>query len=138
MAFVRVKRYGPHRYFALVECRREGRKVRQRFIAHLGEFPTVKLAVAQLHFRVRRCETVATWCREWVATEIAREMPGMRRTRLREARAFKRFAEVNRVRLERLQGLDRALYDNEADPDYRSLKRRADYELKSDRRAIWG
>ena len=138
MAFVRVKRYRAHRYFALVECRREGRKVRQRFIAYLGEFPSVKLAVAELGLLVRRCETVAAWCRQWTATATAREMPGLRRIRLREARNFKRFADVNRVRLKRLQSLNPALFDNEADPDYQSLRRRADSELQSDREAIWG
>ena len=138
MAFVRVKRYGPHRYFALVSCHRECGRVRQKFHAHLGEFRSVKLAIAELGFLVRRCETVAAWCRQWAATEVACEMPGMRRTRLREARDFQRFAEANRARLERLQGLDRALFDIEADPDYRSLRRRADDELKSDRGAIWG
>ena len=138
MAFVRLKRYGAHRYFALVSCHREGGRVRQKFHAHLGGVGSVKLAIAELDLLVRRSETVAAWCRQWAATEVACEWPGLRRTRLREARAFKRFAEANRARLERLQGLDRALFDNEADPDYRSLRRRADDELKSDRRAIWG
>ncbi len=138
MAFVRVKRYRAHRYFALVECRRGGGRVQQKFHAYLGEFPSVKLAVAELGLLVRRCETVAAWCREWAATDFAREMPGLRRTRLREARAFERFADVNRVRLKRLQSLNPALFDNEADPDYQSLRRRADSELQSDREAIWG
>ena len=138
MAFVRVKRYGAHRYFALVSCHREGGRVRQKFHAHLGEFGSVKLAIAELDLLVRRSETVAAWCRQWAATEVACDLPAMRRARLGEARACKRFAEVNRARLERLQGLDRALFDNEADPDYRSLRRRADDELQSDRRAIWG
>ena len=138
MAFVRVKRYGAQRYFALVECRREGPKVRQQSIAYLGEFPSVKLAVVELRLLVRRCETVATWCQQWAATEMAREMPGLRRTRLREARAFQRFADVNRARLERLQSLNPTLFASEEDPDYRSLRRKADGELDSDREAIWG
>ena len=79
----------------------------------------------------RDCSVTATAC-------SARWRAMTRRAILREARAFKRFAEANRARLERLQGLDRTLFDNEADPDYRSLRRRADDELKSARRAIWG
>ena len=138
MAFVRIKRYGAKRYFALVECRRHGRKVRRTFHAYLGEFPSVKLAVAELGLLVRRCETVATWCRQWAATEMACEMPGMRRTRLREARAFKRCADVNRDRLQRLQSLNPALFDGEEDPDYEYLRLEADRELRSDQEAIWG
>ena len=42
MAFVRTKRKGNRIYYYLVENQREGKKVRQKVIKHLGTKPPTK------------------------------------------------------------------------------------------------
>ncbi len=46
MAFVRAKRQGERTYYQLVKSRREGKRVRQRVIVHLGPYPSVEEAIA--------------------------------------------------------------------------------------------
>lgn len=45
MAFVRAKRQGDRSYYQLVENRREGGRVRQRVLAHLGHYPSLEAAI---------------------------------------------------------------------------------------------
>ena len=40
--FVRTKPAGPHKYLQIVESFREGRKVKQRVVASLGQLPDAK------------------------------------------------------------------------------------------------
>jgi hypothetical protein len=58
------KVYGP--YFQLVEAYREGDKVRQRVIAHLGKFPTIDDArqYADEHYSATPIEDLREICRE--------------------------------------------------------------------------
>lgn len=47
MAFVRAKRQGDRSYYQLVENRREGGRVRQRVLAHLGHYSSLEAAIGR-------------------------------------------------------------------------------------------
>ncbi len=51
MAYVRAKRQGERVYYQLVESYRDGGKVRQRVIAHLGPWPEIDQAIDGLRDR---------------------------------------------------------------------------------------
>lgn len=62
MAFVRAKRQDGRIYYQLVESRREGPRVRQRVIVHLGPCPSVEEAIAGYGERAdRKREEERTW-----------------------------------------------------------------------------
>ena len=54
MAFVRAKRQGERTYYQLVESRREGMRVRQRVVVHLGPYPSIEEAIARYGERAER------------------------------------------------------------------------------------
>ena len=69
MAFVRTKRQGGRLYHQLVESRREGMRVRQRVIVHLGPYPSVEEAIAGYGERAAfEREEERTW-RAWAEAE---------------------------------------------------------------------
>ena len=59
MAFVRVKRFGNHEYYYLVEGKREGKKVRQKVIKYLGTEPPTKEQIETM----RREHESSTLCK---------------------------------------------------------------------------
>jgi hypothetical protein len=91
VAFVRTKRVGGGEYFQLVENYREGGKVRQRVLAHLGRYPTVEAAIEEsergLEWQRSRAErdraraqSELDYWRSWrgAEAEIPRPVPGER------------------------------------------------------------
>ncbi len=52
MAYVRTKRVGNREYYQLVESRRVDGKPRQTVLAHLGRYPDVDAAIADLPRRI--------------------------------------------------------------------------------------
>jgi hypothetical protein len=91
VAFVRTKRVDGGEYFQLVENYRDGGKVRQRVLAHLGRYPTVEAAIEEsergLEWQRSRAERDRAKARsvldDWRSypahePELARPVPGER------------------------------------------------------------
>ena len=53
MAYVRKKKLKGQEYYQLVEGRRENGKVKQRVLCHLGQYPTVDVALERIPFLIK-------------------------------------------------------------------------------------
>ncbi len=53
MAYVRKKKVKGEEYYQLVEGRRENGKVKQRVLCHLGQYPTVDVALERIPFLIK-------------------------------------------------------------------------------------
>lgn len=84
MTFVRCKRTASGTdAFYLVECVRDGKRVRQKVLAYLGECPTLEGAIAQLERWIAIKDTPSRYC-GW-RTETSRLRDEARQQKQRDA-----------------------------------------------------
>jgi hypothetical protein len=124
MAYVRRKQVKGNTYYQLVESYRDGGKVRQRLVAHLGAFPTLEEAIAghrDYATKYREWALKRRWHRDCLADDDAREAFIQAREKALRKEAEPDLAAVHARALpmvERWAGRAReALADMLADPD---------------------
>jgi hypothetical protein len=88
VAYVRKKRVGEREYYQVVEGHREDGKVKQRVLAHLGRYPTVREALEHLPESIaRRRRTLSRYPKKI--------QPGMERRIAQDERRLANFRRLH-------------------------------------------